>query len=198
MILKKLIFILMVMAHVSVSQPAPVFKKPDVKGKVVDLESYRGRKNVLLVFSRYIGCSWCQMFIIDLIGKAEAIAKTDTEVIIITNSNERVAKRYKPPRDFPFIIVPDPKMGIYKQYGVKMKGKLFTWNVFKKSLIFVKYLPKYRWVKGGLKGEHYQPPACFVIDKFLIVRYAHVGKDLADNPNAANILKILAALNKAP
>jgi cytochrome oxidase Cu insertion factor (SCO1/SenC/PrrC family) len=35
-----------------IGQPAPGFSLPDVNGKTVALEDYRGKKNVMLVFSR--------------------------------------------------------------------------------------------------------------------------------------------------
>jgi peroxiredoxin len=137
------------------------------------------------------------MFIVDLLNHAEEFARAKAEVIIVTSSDAETAKRYEPPEHFPFRLVPDPDMEIYRMYGVKMKAKGFTWNVFRKSAMFVKYLPKYNWVKGGLAGPHLQPPACFVIDSAGIIRYSHIGKDVADNPDAGKLVKIFEDINKA-
>jgi len=191
-----LIKTILIVSALLAGQQAPSFSKPDIKGKPVNLESYRG-KNVLLVLSRYIGCSYCQMFIVDLANHAEDLARVKAEVIIVTSSDAETAARYEPPRDFPFLLVPDPDMDIYKMYGVKMKARGFTWNVLKKSVMFVKYLAKYDWVKHGLSGPHLQPPACFVIDPAGVIRYSHIGRDIADNPDAEKLVKIIEELNKA-
>ena len=196
-IITSLIFIAIGETLPPVGRPAPTFTKPDIAGVAVNLESYRGR-NVLLVLSRYIGCSWCQMFIIDLLNHADDLAKENVDVIIVTSSDAAIAGRYEPPRDFPFRLVPDPGMEIYKLYGVRMKSRGFTWNVFKKSASFVKYLPRYDWVKGGLAGPHLQPPACFAIDAAGVIRYEHIGKDVADNPVAGKLVEIFEEINKAP
>jgi peroxiredoxin len=45
---------------------APDFKVRDIYGEEIELKSFKGKKNILLFFSRYIGCSWCQMFVIDI------------------------------------------------------------------------------------------------------------------------------------
>jgi peroxiredoxin len=38
--------------HATVKQPAPDFALTDVNGRMVHLSDYRGRKNVVLVFTR--------------------------------------------------------------------------------------------------------------------------------------------------
>lgn len=169
-------------------QPAPNFKAIDWKGKQVELQQFHGKQNVLLVFSRYIACAWCQMFIINLSKKSKEIAATDTEVLIVTNSAPEVVKAYKPPKDFSFNLIPDTDQKLYQIYGVKMEDQKMTGNVFWQTVRFVKYLGSYDYVKGGLEGSHYQPPACFVIGKDGKIKWEHLGKDVADNPSVDEIL----------
>ncbi len=174
---------------------APDFKVMDWKGKEIQLSQNFGKQNVLLVFSRYIGCSWCQMFMIDLHNRRKEIAQTNTQVIIINLSEKAVLEKYQAPSDFSFDLVPDPARKLYALYGVKMDEKKMTGNIFWQSLRFLKYLGKYEYVDQGLEGEHYQPPACFIIGKDGRIKAAHLGKDLADNPKVETILEELKKLN---
>jgi len=173
---------------------APGFLARDREGKTIELSSYLGDRNVLLVFSRYIGCSWCQMFIIDLHHNREKIKGTGAEVIIISNSTKDVMEGYNPPEDFSFILIPDREMRLYELYGLKMEKRGYTGNVIWQSIRFLGYLVDYDWVKGGLEGEHYQPPACMIIGKDGRIKYIHIGKDVADNPRIELIVEELRKL----
>ena len=175
-------------------QQAPDFKATDWKGKNIELSQFHGKQNVLLVFSRYIGCAWCQMFIIDLSKKQAEIAATNTRVLIVTNSEPEVVKGYKPPKDFSFDLIPDRELKLYELYNIKMEDKKMTGNVFWQTVRFVTYLGDYNWVDRGLEGDHFQPPACFIIGKDGKIKYLHVGKDVADNPKTDEIIKELKNL----
>jgi peroxiredoxin len=178
----------------NLGQQAPNFKAMDWKGKNLELAQFHGRQNVLLVFSRYIGCAWCQMFIIDLSKKQAEIAATNTRVLIVTNSEPEVVKQYQPPKDFSFDLIPDRDQKLYELYQVKMEDTKMTGNVFWQTVRFVKYLGDYNWVSRGLEGDHYQPPACFIIGKDGRIKYIHVGTDVADNPKTDEIVKELKKL----
>jgi peroxiredoxin len=175
-------------------QHAPAFKTVDWKGNPIELAQFQGRKNVLLVFSRYISCAWCQMFIIDLHKNRAEIEKTNTEVLIVVNSMPEVVKEYQPPRDFAFDLLPDKDMNLYRLYGVKLEDRRMTGNVFWQTLRFVRYLGNYNYVKGGLEGDHYQPPACFIIGLDGRVKWQHLGRDVADNPKVDEVLGELKKL----
>jgi len=170
---------------------APEFKAVDWRGQPVELSQFRGQKQVLLVFSRYISCAWCQMFIIDLSKKSKELEKAGAEVLIVVNSPPEVVKKYKPPKDFTFDLIPDPDLALYRLYGVKLEDNKMTGNVFWQTVRFAKYLLNYDYVKGGLAGDHYQPPACFIIGTDGMVKYVHLGKDVADNPKVDEILEKL-------
>jgi len=180
----------------AVQEIAPDFKAEDWKGNQIQLSENFGKQNVLLVFSRYIGCSWCQMFIIDLHNHRKKIAETNTRVIILNLSEKEVLKQYKPAPDFSFDLIPDPERKIYQLYGVKIDQKKITGNILWQSLRFLKYLGNYEYVDRGLEGAHYQAPACFIIGKDGKIKKMHLGKDMADNPKVETILSELQNLNQ--
>ncbi len=171
---------------------APDFSVRDVYGNQILLSSYRGKQNVLLFFSRYIGCSWCQMFIIDIKKSRKKLDELNTEVIVITESKEDVLKKYAPPGGEAFLkMVSDPEKRLYKLYGVDKHGKWFNARVITESIKFLKYLKDYKYVKGGLKGDPMQAPACFVVGKDGRVKYSFLSESIADHPDIENIIKLI-------
>jgi len=187
---------LLVMA-VGAGKEAPDFKVRDIYGEEIELKSFKGKKNILLFFSRYIGCSWCQMFVIDIMRNEEKLKSLDTEVIVITESEEEVLKRFAPPKEKCFLrMVSDPEKKLYKLYGVDIKGKIFTGKVITESIRFLKYIKDYRWIKGGLKGDSRQAPACFVIGKDGVIKFSFLGEGIADHPSIDEIIKLLELMEK--
>lgn len=170
---------------------APDFKVKDIYGDTVELSSYKGKQNVLIFFSRYIGCSWCQMFIIDIKRNSQKLKEHDTEVIVITESKEDVLKKYAPPKNEAFLkMVSDPEKRLYKLYGVDKHGSWFNARVITNSLRFLKYLKDYKYVKDSLKGDPLQAPACFVIGKDGKIKYSYLSESIADHPDIDEIMKI--------
>lgn len=171
---------------------APNFKVQDIYGDSVEISSYRGKQNILIFFSRYIGCSWCQMFIIDIKRNAEKLKEQDTEVIVITESQEDVLKKYAPPKNEAFLrMVSDPEKKLYKLYGVDKHGRWFNAKVITNSIRFLRYLKDYKYVKDSLKGDPMQAPACFVIGKDGKIKYSYVSESIAEHPEIRDILKML-------
>lgn len=178
--------------EIAVGKEAPDFTAKDVYGEPVHLGSYRGKKNVLLFFSRYIGCSWCQMFIIDIKRNRKKLIEMDTEVIVITESKDDVLRKYAPPKEKSFLrMVSDPGKKLYELYEVRKHGKWFNAKVITESLKFLKYLKDYTYVKDGLKGDPMQAPACFVIGKDGKIKYSYLSESIADHPDINKIIELL-------
>jgi len=181
---------------VSIGDFARDFRAEDWRGKQIQLSEIVKNQNVLLIFSRYIGCSWCQMFIIELHNRRKDIADTNTKVIILNLSPKDVLAKYDSPEDFQFDLVPDPERKIYELYGVKLDERKITGNVLWQSIRFLKYLGGYKYVSQGLDGPHYQAPACFIIGRDGKIKAMHLGKDVADNPKVDLIISELQKLNR--
>ncbi len=178
---------------VEIGEIAPDFNVRDIYGNTIELRSYKGKQNVLIFFSRYIGCSWCQMFIVDIKRNRKRLDELKTEVIVITESREDVLKRYAPPKSEAFLrMVSDPEKRLYKLYGVDKQGKWFNARVITESIRFLKYLKDYKYVKGGLKGDPMQAPACFVVGKDGRVKYSFLSESIADHPNIEDILETIS------
>ena len=173
---------------------APQFEAVDIHGNRVSSETFRNKKNVLIYFSRYIGCSWCQMFVIDVLKNRKRLEALETVVILISESPENVLKKYSPPQDF-IIAISDPEKKLYGLFGVKRQGKVFAWQTFKRSMEFIRYIPRYRFLKGGMKGDSLQAPAVFLLDRDGCVRFAHLSPDIASHPDVEDVIKVISHVN---
>jgi len=172
---------------------APDFVVKDIDGRFISSRELYGNRNILIFFSRYIGCSWCQMFIVDLIKYRKNIENLDCEVIVITESPTDAVREYRPEGIF-FYMVSDQGKELYSLFGVKKKGRVFTKGVITKSFGFLRYLSKYIYVTGGLKGDTYQVPAVFIIGKDGIVKYVFISDDIASHPPVPDLIKFLSGL----
>ncbi len=174
----------------NVGEIAPDFKANDIYNNTIQISLYRGKKNVLLFFSRYIGCVWCQMFIADIKRYTEILKGLDTEVIVISESKEEVLKEYAPSETF-LKMISDPEKKLYKLYKVDKHGKWLSSKVITESLKFLKYLRNYKWLKGGVKGDPMQIPAIFLIGKDGNIKFSFVSDNIAEHPKIERIIEII-------
>jgi putative peptide zinc metalloprotease protein len=65
----------------AVGQAAPLFSLTSVQGGSVDLATYRGRRNVVVWFSRGFTCPFCRVYMDGMSEGYEHLQATGTEVI---------------------------------------------------------------------------------------------------------------------
>lgn len=174
--------------HLREGDRIPEFTAKDLDGNSLSPADFRGRKNILFFFSRYIACSWCQMFIIDLIRHRRDVEKLSCEVIVVSESPPEVMRNYKPDGMY-FRLISDPSKELYGLFGVKKRGSILAKSVITMSLAFLPYLRRYQYIRGGLKGDSFQVPAVFIAGKDGRVVYAFVSDDIAAHPFVSHILQ---------
>src|SRR5574341_2533598 len=150
--------------HLREGDRIPDFTVKDIDGNSLSSADFLGRKNILFFFSRYIACSWCQMFIIDLIKRRHDVEKLSCEVIVISESRPEVMRKYRPEGIY-FRLIPDPSKELYGLFGVKKRGSMFAKSVITKSLAILRYIHRYQYIRGGLTGDLFQVPAVFIAGK---------------------------------
>jgi hypothetical protein len=91
--------------------------------------------------------------------------------------------------DFPFRLVPDPEKKVYKIFGVESGSflDLVSPTALLRTLKDSPLLSKYRFVKGGVKGDRYLRPAFFVVDNGIVI-WAYKSKNVADSPDISEML----------
>lgn len=96
--------------------PAPLFSLPDLDGQTVSLESYRGRK-VLLVFSDP-NCGPCDAVAPELARIHEAHRGNGLSVVLVGRGDPDENKQKAAKFGFPFPVVLQKKWELSKQYGI--------------------------------------------------------------------------------
>jgi peroxiredoxin len=108
----------------SVGQMAPVFALPSLRGAMVDLAAYRGRRNVVVWFSRGFTCPFCRVYTDGMRAGYEALRTADTEIIQVAPNLLDSARRFFAQSPLPYPFVCDPDKRLYAVYGLGDVGAL--------------------------------------------------------------------------
>jgi peroxiredoxin len=103
---------------------APAFSLPSLRGSVVDLASYRGRRNVVVWFSRGFTCPFCRVYTDGMRTGYAALRAADTEIIQVAPNLLDSARRFFAQAPLPFPFVCDPDKRLYAVYGLGDVGAL--------------------------------------------------------------------------
>lgn len=106
------------MSKLLINSPAPKFSTTDYLGNAVELVNYKCKK-VLLCFFRDAPCPFCNMRIHEMIERYSEFQEKGIEIIAFFVGTKEEIGEYAAKQEPPFAIVPDPKMEIYKQYGIE-------------------------------------------------------------------------------
>ena len=107
-----------------VGDAAPLFGLRSVQGPTVELAAYRGRRNVVLWFSRGFTCPFCRAYM-DGIGQGyPELRAIDTEVIQVAPNLLESARTFFRDAASPFPFVCDPDKRLYAVYGLGDRGAL--------------------------------------------------------------------------
>ena len=158
--------------RVAIGKPAPDFALPTFGGGITTLSSFRGKKNVVLVFYRGYWCPYCVKQLGELRQLLDAELKKNTELLVVSidGDNEtkqtiaRVGKDGLAP-DFTFLS--DADHAVIARYGILNPS-------------------------GTRRGIPH--PATFVLDRQGVVRWRDVQTDYKIRPTIESILTAVKAL----
>jgi peroxiredoxin len=107
-----------------VGEPAPLFSIPLLQGGRADLAGYRGRRHVVLWFSRGFTCPYCRTSMTGIIDGYRCLVEADAEVIQVAPNLLESARAFfaRDPVPYPFICDPDKRL--YAVYGLGDRGAL--------------------------------------------------------------------------
>jgi len=108
----------------AVGQAAPLFSLTSVQGDPVELASYRGRRNVVVWFSRGFTCPFCRIYMDGMSEGYETLQTMGTEIIQVGPNLLQSARIFfgHSPTPFPFVCDPDKRL--YAVYGLGDRGAL--------------------------------------------------------------------------
>jgi mycoredoxin-dependent peroxiredoxin len=109
-----------------VGQQAPDFTLPDTEGEPVTLSSFRGRKNVVLVFFPYAFSRTCTDELDDIQRERAAIEGEDTVVLAVSCDSRFALRAFaQDGKDYDFPLLSDafPQGEVARKYGVFLEDK---------------------------------------------------------------------------
>ncbi|HJR04261.1 MAG TPA: redoxin domain-containing protein [Methylomirabilota bacterium] len=108
----------------AVGRPAPLFSLTSVQSEPVELAAYRGRRNVVVWFSRGFTCPFCRMYMDGMRDGYELLQAADAEIILVAPNLLQSARIFfgHSPTPYPFVCDPDKRL--FAVYGLGDRGAL--------------------------------------------------------------------------
>ncbi len=180
------------MAQIPVGAVAPDFSYIGVHGERKLSRKLSEAEQTLLFFSRYLGCPFCQVDILELCEQYGAFQNKKAQVILVLQSRVETLRSQTLVKEIPFDVACDPEGRLYELYGVEAAatmGKMLKPNkqLFRKAGQLLRRKLKH----GAYEGNEQQLPALFLLDKEGKVRYARYAQSISDLPDAEEMLKLL-------
>jgi peroxiredoxin len=174
------------MAAITVGSPAPSFRLPSAQGPELGLEDYRGKKNVIVWFTKGMVCPFCRSHMSQLARGYEEVQKRDGEILEISISPLPRARLYAEKFKMPFPYLCDPDFRVHGQWGLarRVHGLGYYALSFVKGMTAPKpandygtFPPPLDEMPGVLKDDDM---GFFIVDKDGVVRYSIAGSYLTE------------------
>jgi peroxiredoxin len=147
----------------------------------------------VLVFLRHLGCVFCREHVAELRKITDRFIESHATVGLITTGQASDTAEFCAERSLqnPFVCLCDPDRAAYRAFGLAKctSGDFYTAHVWRRAF----QATLHGHILGMPKGDPYQMPGVFVIDRTGVVRYSHYYKDASDNPPNADLLAALTA-----
>jgi len=117
------------MSGLSVGLPAPGFRLPSAQGPQIALEDYRGRKNVIVWFTKGMACVFCRQHMSQLARAYGEIRKRNGEVLEIAPSTPEKGRLYAAKYRLPFPYLCDPDDEARRNWHVESRKRGPAWYV---------------------------------------------------------------------
>ncbi|MFC0264378.1 peroxiredoxin family protein [Fontibacter flavus] len=166
------------LSNIRVNKKAPEFKAKDFLGHKIQLNAFEGKK-VMLSFFRGASCPFCNMRIRELIQSYGEFQERNIDIIAVFAATAEEIAQYAGKQEAPFPIVPDPKLDLYRLYGVESSPK----GMFRVMMQPGKMMKMMFSGFFNMKALKDKPilPADFLIDEGLQVYKIYQGEDFGDH-----------------
>lgn len=169
------------MSGIAIGSPAPSFRLPSAQGPDVGSDDYRGKKHVIVWFTKGMGCPFCRSHMSQLARGYPEFQKRDAEILEISISPVERARLYAQKFQLPFPYLCDPDLRVHAQWGLGRRqhglgyyaGKLVK-GAFgaKPANDYGTFAPPLDEMRGVLSDDDM---GFFIVDKQGMVRYSLAG-----------------------
>lgn len=168
-------------------------------GEHSTLELAKNAKHTIFWVLRYMGCTTCQLDILDIADNYQKFRDIDTQVFVVLQSPAETVEEETAKNRLPYDVICDPDQIIYKELDIRAtatkedrqpkteEGK--ARQAFKKSRVKEKGL-----VHGKYEGNEQQLPAYFIVGPDGVVEKAHYAEHAVDMPFVDEMLEIMENL----
>jgi peroxiredoxin len=182
------------MAGLTIGQVAPGFRLPSAQGPEVALEDFRGRQNVVVWFTKGMGCVFCRQHMSQLARVYPEIQKRNTEVLEIVPSSVNRGRQYATKYRLPFAYLCDADDSVRRAWHVDVRRHGPGW--YAKTLMAALSADKPQndfGVDPPALGEmttmlRDDDAGLYLIDRDGVVRYAYVAAYIDAGTNAVRPL----------
>jgi peroxiredoxin len=108
---------------IAVGQAAPSFRLPSAQGPEIGLEDFRGKKNVVVWFTKGMACPFCRSHMSQLSRVYDDLQKLDTEVLEVSISGVSRAQAYAKKFKLPFTYLCDPDYQVRRAWGLERRSQ---------------------------------------------------------------------------
>jgi peroxiredoxin len=193
------------MAGVEVGQKAPSFRLPSGQGAEVGPEDYRGRSNLIVWFTKGMGCPFCRTQMSQLARGLPRLKAAGAEVLQVTPTKPERARFYVKNFPIPFQYLCDPDLAVHRAWGLGVRSHSVGWYAKKFYTAFTSPPPPAAEI-GDPKTTLVEMPAIlgdtdmgvFVLDREGTVRYKSTGAYVTEQgvkglPSVEELLRPLGA-----
>ncbi len=115
------------MKGLQVGQVAPSFRLPSGQGSEVSPDDYRGRRNVIVWFTKGMGCAFCRQHMTQLVRGYPTFQALDAEILEVTPTPLERARMYASKFNIPFPYLSDPKYQVRRSWGLDVRSHSIGW-----------------------------------------------------------------------
>ena len=166
---------------VAIGHEAPEFRLPSAQGSDVALADYRGRKNVIVGFTKGMACVFCRQHMTQLAHLYPEIVKRDAEVLQVTPSPVERARTYAGKYRLPFPYLCDADDAVRRAWHVDIRRRGALWYAgglvagftkAKPQTDFGQEAPSFAELPKVLRDDDM---GFFVVDRQGVVRFVYAG-----------------------
>jgi peroxiredoxin len=191
-----------------VGKTPPPFKLPSGQGPEIGPQDYRGRCNVVVWFTKGVGCPFCRRHMTQLVHGYPSITAQNAEILEISSTPLDRARFYVSHYRIPFPYLCDPDYEVRRTWGLDKRSHSLAWYAARlyhgmRSEIppndFGTNPPPLREMPSTLADVDM---GFYILDKQGVVRFSLDGSYLVDGaarqiPSTAEIVRELARCEQA-
>ncbi len=112
---------------IDIGEVPPAFRLPSGQGPEVGPEDYRGQRNLVVWFTKGIGCPFCRRHMTQLVHGYPRISALNAEILEVSLTKLDRARFYVSHYRIPFPYLCDPYYSVRREWGLEKRSHSLAW-----------------------------------------------------------------------